>query len=90
VLGAHCRAHSQFAHDSDNLNGYVRAIGPVTQVFREGFLSTVNNRSNRYLRHCSNTFNSGSSGFRQVESSNPAALYRGLRKGNLTNCRRGL
>lgn len=45
-----CR-QSQFADESDDLDGDIRAIWPVTDVFRQRLFATVNDRAERYDRH---------------------------------------
>jgi len=51
MLWAHDRLDAQLAYDADDGNGDVRAIGPVTQIFRECFLSAVDDYAEGDLRH---------------------------------------
>jgi len=51
VLGAQDSAELQIASVADDLDGHVRAVGPVTQIFGEDLLAVVDGEAQGDERH---------------------------------------
>ena len=51
MLSAQNSAESQIGSVPDDLDGHVRAVGPVTQIFGEDLLAVVDGEAKRDERH---------------------------------------